>query len=41
MKMVNNTVIYEALAEKYLHSILDISAGVANYKNFSLVTGIF
>ena len=25
MKMVNNTVIYEALAEQYLHSILDIS----------------
>ena len=23
--MVNNTVIYEALAEQYLHSILDIS----------------
>ena len=26
MKMVNNTVIYEALAEQYLRSILDISA---------------
>ena len=26
MKMVNNPVIYEALAEQYLRSILDISA---------------